>query len=454
MKYQIKIALAVLAIVFLAGCKKEYEEVRPLNVNVQLSVDATDVWFDVPYEKAQIKLVNKANSGVYELNADASGKIVLKDLAPGVYSINVSLEITAEEYTELTGLYREGDFFLNYSLTDKSLFSDENINIELITSEIVGGFVFKQIYYVGSHTRDGALMRDQFVEIYNNSSETLYADSLLFVIAYGKINRNTDAFSLPNNQFDWSQSIGMATTGNANEDYVYAKAIFMVPSDGTGKKYPVEPGKSIVIAQTAVNHAGSYTDNSGNTIGAQKPELTVDLSKADFESWLSPYLQKTQGGNPLASDVDNPGVPNMETYFATSMRDMVLGPQGKDSYVLMKVDQSVNLESLTSYAIPTTRTITSSTTLYPQLSTKYIIDAVEVQDAVPTDRTPRRLPQRFDSGAISVSGGQYSSASVVRKTLKVVAGRRILKDTNNSTNDFGELSKANPYKGDDSFLDN
>src|SRR5690606_15199039 len=162
-----------------------------------------------------------------------------------------------------------------------------------------GGFVIKQIYYVGSDTKDGALNRDNFIEIYNNTDETLYADSLLVVLAYGasrNIKVGEEGYYLDNGQFDWSQSVGLNVADNANENYVYAKAVFMIPSDGTGKKYPVLPGKSFVLAGTAVNHAAGYQNNDGNTIGAQKPELTVNLEGADFESWLYPYEQTIQPG--------------------------------------------------------------------------------------------------------------------------------------------------------------
>ena len=91
---------------------------------------------------------------------------------------------------------------------------------------------------------------------------------------------------------------------------------------------------------------------------------------------------------------------------------------------------------------------------YDTFPAKYIIDAVEVEAVVAADQTPRRLPMAFDSGAASITGGQYSSQSIIRKTAKTVGGRRVLKDTNNSRTDFGFLTKANPSKDNASFLDN
>lgn len=451
-----QILILVLAVFFtVASCKKDdVNEARPVDIAVQLTVNEEEVWFDVPYEDAVIKLVNKSNGQTYDVKADTDGKILLHQLVPGIYDINVTLTIPAETYAELTGVNREDDFTLNYTVSSQSFYQNQEITVKLIAAETVGGFVIKQIYYAGSHTKDAALNRDNFIEIYNNTDKTLYADSLLIVLAYGKNNNKTDTYSLPNNQFDWSKSLDMNVADNANEDYVYAKGIFMIPSDGTGKKYPVLPGKSFVLAGSALNHAGSYVNNSGATIGAQKPELTVDLTGADFETWLYPYEQKIQPGrSPWPNDVDNVDVPNTEVFFAVGMRDMYFPPQARESFVLMKVGQEFDLDNIPSFATPIERTVDDETTKYPQLPAKYILDAVEIEHYEVSERIPRRLPLRFDAGATSVPGGPYSSQSIIRKTLKMVNGRRILKDTNNSTNDFGYFTKANPYKGDDSFMD-
>lgn len=454
MKQKLPLLFILFATLIATSCKKNNEEAQPVNINIQLSVDPNKVWFEVPYEKAEITLVNKANNSKYSLKSNHQGQVAVESIAPGNYSINVSIKITPTEFAALTGTTRENDYYLNYSLDNQSYFSNTNVKIALINSEVIGGFVIKQVYYAGSNTVSGAITRDQFIEIYNNTSETLYADSLLVVVVFGKNGKATDNYSLPNNQYDWSKSVGIKYTGNANDDYIYAKAIFMIPSDGTGKKYPVLPGKSIVVAQTAVDHTKPYSSNTpGSTIGIVNPDLTVNLANADFEVWLYPYEQKIQPGRSMfASDIRNPNVPNMETYFATGMRDMVLNPQGKDSYAILKVDKTVDLNNLPAYAIPTVTTITSTTTLYPQLPAKFILDAVEVEAIIASDQTPRRLPMAFDSGAISITGGPYSSQSIVRKTAKVVGGRRVLQDTNNSRTDFGVAAKANPYKDEASFF--
>lgn len=438
----------------MVACKKSHDVTSPVNFTVQLQVDPEKIYFDVPYQLADITLTNTINNETYKMQADETGKAVFENLVQGSYNINVALTLDAETYTELSGVYSDAPFSLNYSGDNLQIMEDKSLDITLLATTGVGNWVIKQIYYAGSDVHDGALMRDQFVEIYNNSSETLYADSLCFAVVYGNTRNESSAYTLPNNQYDWSKSINMNAQGDPNKDYIYAKAIFMIPSDGSGKLHPVEPGKSIIIAQSALDYTKPYTLNSGKESNAGDANLTIDLSHAQFEVYLYNYEQKIEPGRKMYTyDVDNPDVQDMEVFFATSMRDMVLTPQARDSYVIFKAPASVEIEQLPRYAVPSEREVTDETTKYPQVPVSYILDAVEVEAPIQADKLPRRLPLELDVSAMSVTGGPYSSQSLVRKTQKIVNGRRILMDTNNSKVDFGVKAKADPSQSETSFID-
>lgn len=443
----------IVAVTFFQSCDKNRAIVQPIDLIYQLDVDPSVVGFDVPYEKAVVVITKKSNNEKYTAVPDNEGKVRFSSISPGVYNVNVALTLLADEMEILSGQVTTEDMHLNYSGDNLTYYETSSSTLRLITAKPLGNFVFKQIYYTGSNVSDGAGTRDFFVEIYNNSNETLYADSLCFAIVYGKINNNTGDYLLPNLQFDWSQSLNMNVTNNANTDYIYTKAIFMIPSDGTGKQYPIEAGKSFIIAESALDHTKPYTLNSDKEQEIKDASLTVDLSKSDFEVYLYPYEQIIQPGRgKFASDVDNPSVKDVETIFATGMRDMILSPQGKESYALFKLGNR-DVMNLPSFAQPTVRTIADNTTLYPQIPTSLLIDAVEVSSVIDKDKTPRRLQLNDDAGSAAVAGGAFSSQSVVRKTKQILNGRRILMDTNNSSKDFGVLTKANPSKGADSFLD-
>lgn len=453
MKAKLLLLIVLLSTVFYS-CKKDRETTQPIDLSLKLKVDQSKISFAVPYQKATVVITNKTNNEKYSATPAATGEVVFKGIVPGIYSVNVSLTLTAQEFTELSGIARDTEYLLNYSLDNQNYFQTSAIDLQLISTEVIGGFVFKQIYYAGSNTSDGAGTRDVFFEIYNNSNTALYADSLCIATAFGKQNNTQEDYLLSNLQYDWSKSLNMNSAGDANNDYVYAKAIFMIPGDGTGKKHLIQPGESVIIAGSALDYTKPYMLNSDKLQEIENPALTVDLSKANFEVYLYPYEQKTQPGRTkFASDVDNPEITDVETIFATGMRDLILNPQGKESYVLFKSGKLADPNQFPNFAPSTTRTITASTTLYPQVPTKYILDAVEISAVIEKDKTPRRLPLKLDVGAIAVTGGPYSSQSVVRKTKSIVNGRRILKDTNNSTADFGVLIKANPSKSAASFID-
>jgi Protein of unknown function (DUF4876) len=228
----------------------------------------------------------------------------------------------------------------------------------------------------------------------------------------------------------------MPSSIDANNDYVYARAFLMIP--GTGKQYPVAPGKSIVVAQTAVNHKSPFTGVDGKSITVLDPSLTIDLSKADFEAYYAPLLTK-----PLASDIDNASVPNLEvlSYFGT---DMIFDNPGRYSYVLLKVDGTQKPKDWPQYNYPTKATPSSTAAKYYQIPNKWILDAVEVQPNEAADRVPKKFGASLDAGFTFVPLGSYTSQSVIRKTEKTVNGRVILKDTNNSTEDFDYFNIANP----------
>lgn len=453
MKYKL-LQFVVVVAVFLQGCKKDNDHVQAVDLVYQLEVDPSVVAFDVPFDKANVVLINKTNNEKYNAKSSADGKVSFNGVTPGTYSINVSLVLPAADFTNLSGIWTEEDFHLNYSEDNLPYYSSSSASIPLVHSQPLENFVIKQIYFAGSHTTKGANFRDQFFEIYNNSNSVLFADSLCFAIVHGKTTNTTGDFLLPNLQYDWSKSLDMNSWGNANTDYIYAKAIFMIPSNGKGDAYPIQPGQSIVVAGTAIDHTKPYTLNSNKEQGIEDGTLTIDLSKADFEVYMAPYLRKIKpNSTPFASDIDNPGVKDVEVLFATGMNDLLMNPQGKESYVIFKTSGNVDPNNFPKYAIPTLRTLTDATVLYPQVPVKYILDAVEISSVIEKNITPRRLSLQLDAGRIAVTGGPYSSQSVVRKTKKMVNGKRVLEDTNNSSHDFGVLLKADPSKGSTSFID-
>ncbi|MGV3539879.1 MAG: DUF4876 domain-containing protein [Rufibacter sp.] len=424
--------LLILPAIFFACEEDDSPAIQPVSFDV--TVKYSSAYANQAAANVTVKALNVDSKITTEVATNAAGIARFENLPVGIYDISVSQTYSPAQFLDFAGQTVGNDVVFNATLTNQTIniTSARNFELELKSSPI-GSLLLKQIYYAGSHTRDGASFRDQFIEIYNNSDQVQYADGLCFAQLLGNnsstIANPRPAYLLENGQFDWSKSIGMPSNLNANADYVYTKSLLQIP--GSGTQYPIEPGQSILIAQNALNHKAPYTNQAGTVITPNDPGLTVDLSNANFEAFYN------EGFN---SDIDNPAVPNLTLiqYFGN---DMLLDNPGRDAYVLIRKESGI--ASLPKYPAPDKTSVTSTTTLHYQVPKAWVLDAVEIQQS-PTKLIPKKLTDELDAGYTFVPSGSYSSQSVIRKVNKTIGGRNILQDTNNSTNDFRVLDRANP----------
>lgn len=439
MKKKQLLSTLFLSIAMLTACKKDNPEAEAISISFHVKFDEQAAALGLSPANTEITITNQTNGLSNKGKTDASGNVKFESITPGNYSVVSSLTISAADYSIASGSLTQEDVVFNANLNQFLNKATGNLELVLKTGRL-GDWLLKQIYYGGSHTINGAVFRDQFIEIYNNSNAVMYADSLYIGLVAGVANTNSDvskSWFLPSGQYNWTDALNM-NNAKANTDYVYLTTAVRIP--GNGKQYPVQPGTSIIIAQNAINHKVPYTDNAGKAVSVKNPELTVDLSKADFEV----YYGDQPGINRLSSDIDNPLVPNLEVIYRVSDRDFILDNNGREAVVLFKT--TANLNSYPKFPTPNVKTITGATSQYIQMPTSILIDGAEMAYTLETKRVPHRLPATIDAGFTFSTGGPYSSQSVIRKTSKTVNGRRILKDSNNSSLDFESLTKADPSK--------
>lgn len=433
--------LLLLNIATIYSCKKDSgitTGIQPVNLTVKLSyaLDASN--YKLPVKNVTVKITNTSTASILSSTSNDSGTVRFTGIPAGTYDVDATITLAADKYYTITGIYVAEDVTFNASEKNTTISVGNDVTMAMtLVAGTTGQWVIKQVYFAGSHRTEGALYRDQFFEIYNNSDQVLYADSLYIGQVFGRQSfTSSNYYTQANGQMDWSKSVNMPADIDANNDYVYTRTLLMIP--GTGKTYPVQPGSSIVIAQTAMNHKVPWTGANGSSISVKNPALTIDLSGADFETYYASFLT-----SPLASDVDNVNVPNVTVlqYFGS---DWILDNNGRDGYVIFKTGSSTIVKDWPMYNFPTTSAPSSNAVKYYQIPLKYVIDAVEVQPNTAEDRIPKKLGAQYDAGFTSVPKGAYSSQSVIRKTLKTVNGRIILKDTNNSTEDFDYFDVAVP----------
>lgn len=137
--------------------------------------------------------------------------------------------------------------------TSIDLYAEGKTSIKL-SKIIQSPFVFKAIYTSWSKLR---YINDTYFEIANNSDEVQYLDGLII--------------STPMS----NQKQANAWQANGYDDLYNCGQGQVIAFPGSGKEYPVEPGKSVLIANDATDHS-KLTD----------VEKSPDLSNADWEIYL------------------------------------------------------------------------------------------------------------------------------------------------------------------------
>lgn len=415
-----------------SACSDNPSGVQPIDFTINTNFGED---FDgLPAAGVNVTLTNVNSQQVFEGQTDQNGTVLFEQIPAGNYDLQAVLALSATQVQDIKG-YRPStdEVVYNASLANIEINNVSVNQVVALTAGRLGDLVFKQIYYAGSDRVEGALFRDQFIEIYNNSNEVIFADGLYVMGVYGNSNLNRDEYVTATGQFDWNQSLGMPADIDANTDYLHAKWIYRIP--GSGEQYSIEPGQSIVIAQTALNHKAPYVDRSGEEVTVGNPDLTVDLSEADFEVYLGNEFDR-----PFSSDIDNPNVPNMDNIHIFG-RDMILDNPGRDAFILFRTDTDPS--EFPYYPSPISREIRDNTRTYPQIPVEWVIDAVESQPS-PANQIPRKLTDQLDAGYTFVPGGGFSSNAIIRLQANNFGGRVVLKDTNNSTEDFTYLERAQP----------
>ena len=322
---------------------------------------------------------------------------------PGVPTIvegaNVSLQARTHEYVDVTDADDGVADFTSLPAGEYSLFARRELPIgaqkkvftgfidvyvpgpEMVLDTIFVGIVtvnalmINEIYYCGGDYSK-FYFYDQFVELYNSSQDTLYLDGTILTRNFPSDRETIEEI-----------------------DHVRAIHAFQFPGvPVTGTRYPIYPGQHVAVAADAVDHS-AYAN-------------AVDLSGADWEFF-----------NPLGSDYDVPGVPNIVSIHPDKTLDFMINLSHNavvfatgEEYWYESYVNSAGYER-TRIAIP----------LYT------VIDGVEY--ATNSDAT-KELTARVDAGFAGLGCTKYSMQSTERREIGM--------DVNNSTFDFILLSMPTP----------
>ena len=373
----------VLAVLAMVGCQKTGTKTISINVKVD-ETKLVAAGISSP-ESYGVKISNFATGSVIETTTE-NGIATAVGIIPGVYTVTVSASQNQGGFT----------YTLAGSESNVSLIADGAEVVVNVDAVKEAALVFKEIYYTGVDPAN-FYFRDQFYEIYNNSTEVVYADGLCIAET---VFANYDKSII----YEWPIE-------NADQ-YVFARVIWQLPGDG--KTYPVQPGESFVIAQWATNHKAE---------NLSKGLSPVDLTGAEFEA-----IEKETTFNGILL-TDNLAINMKKVVQAGYAMPQWLTSTDGSRYVLFKPSKPLKNEDF----------ITATNADYQgtarEIAISDVIDAVQAVNNE-SGMSVLGLPTALDAGAIWCSGS-YVGESIARKIKETRPdGTKVYQDTNNTSNDF------------------
>lgn len=391
-----KIALIGLLLINLSACKKDTLTEQFAAVQVIMTYPNINGQYSIKNMTAKLTETNTGTVNTVALN-DLNSSIVSANLPYGTYIVSLEGDVEITENGQVKSYKLKGyqdNLIINSALA--------SFPVSLFLSDPSAKFVFKEVFFTGTITPEGkAYNGDKYFILYNNSTDTLYADGL--ILAQSKFLTTTKQNYTPDVM---------------NEAFT-TDDIIMLP--GSGKEHPVAPGKQVLIANNAINHK-EVNSNS------------IDLTHADFEIELISTI-----------NIDNPAVPNTITLSG----NMVMHNRGFTSYVLaqlpeVKTPQQWLDESKYTYSYLSATGREMKVDAY-KIDNKYILDAVNlsIKQGFAWIVTAPSVDMGWTyCGSTSSDATRYGK-SVIRKTLSSSNGGLLfLQDTNNSTEDFTPESVA------------
>ncbi|MBR1522802.1 MAG: DUF4876 domain-containing protein [Bacteroidales bacterium] len=394
------------ALIALTACKKE-NAIKTVTLTV--TVDESELTSVKP-DTYTVTATNSATTVAVSAKTE-NGIATIPGLVPGIYNLNVAASVS------------EGPAILNFIGTAQSVqvTADASATVKVAESK-TSALVFKEVYYNGCTIVEPSeedeygetYFRDQFYEIYNNSTETVYADGLCIAVGLWQSYASYDfsviyTYDIPN-----------------PEKYIFLKTIWQIPGDGT--QYPVKPGESFVVCQWGTNH-------TAETLAGNK---SIDLSGAEFEA----IIAETTLWNGLVI-TDNAAV-NMSRVVETGYAmPQWMASVGDDAVVLFNPSVELKNENFISCTNdeygPDVREVLRSD----------ILDAVQWRTNKEDGEKAGGLylPAEIDGG-FQALGASYTGKSISRKAASTREdGTVVYQDTNNASVDFQINDKPEVRRG-------
>lgn len=403
---------------------------------VTVTLTAPESMDNFDFTAISVTAVNTSDKVSSTVKADEAGKAVISGLTAGSYNITASGKI---DQIAINGVRN--------SVLVKSK-ENTDVEIELLVAGSASGLVIKEVFYSGhSYLYDAgmvAMYKDCFVELFNNSDEPISLDGLYIANLWSYAKRETGD----------NPEYSMVTDPSLDKDYVYADIVVRIP--GSGSDYVLEPGKSFLVAQNAIDFNKELREAIedpdcwfAESVTEEGLAHVIDLSKADMETYAVTWMQgKGRDGNEMF-DLDNPNVPNVENVYYEDSKDFFQIDVNGASVVIARLEKALSDEDLYTYRY--TVGGTSNEKILMKIPVASVLDGVDNTGNLESGKW-KCLPNSIDLGFGYIPddiGGatNFSMHRVIDKERTSAAGRLVLSDTNNTTNDFEAIDPPAPKGG-------
>ena len=385
-------SLALSLLLSFASCADTNIEEGPTETKITVTVNRPADVLDATVLSQSISFLNIANQRVSTFE-----DLMAISLLPGLYDVTYTAELQLSSGAHSTLRAKQSSVQIDGGTFAFSLEAYNNIETD--------DLIIAEIFFSGTVQASGnSYVGDDYIKLYNNTDHVIYADGLTFF----------QSKFLTTKKLDHTPDI-MATDMNV-------EALYTIP--GSGTDHPVQPGEFLLLADTGIDHRVANPNS-------------FDLSHADFE-W---YDVSTK---PTAIDIDSPTVPNLDKVYCYTLSYFMLHNRGFKAFGIARipVDSDTYLRDYHyDYdfdQVTLAGTFPMSAQSY-RIPNEWIVDVVNC--SVESEYAWNVCTPALDCGwthcgSIDKDKDRFFR-SVRRKLLYINdAGNPVLKDTNNSAEDF------------------
>ncbi len=388
------LALASPGLVTLTSCDDSLESsLTRADVEVALTLPEDVQPSDVTNERYAFKNVSTGTTSTFLPSETIS-------LLPGLY--DVSYTASAPLHNGLTA---------ELKAMRQSVVLGEGAN-RIVLSPVCNlpsdDLIISEIFFAGTlQTSGNVYYGDDYIKLYNNTDRVIYADGL----------------TIFESKLSTTQKLDL--TPDIMPEAMTVHALYTIP--GSGREHPVAPGEYLLIADTGIDHR-VINPNS------------FDLSGADWE-WYD------VSSNPSSLDIDSPSVDNLDKWYCYTLSFFVLHNRGFKAYGIARIplDRDTYLKD---YYYSYDYVLITQAGSFPMSQSAYRLPNEWIKDVVTCSVqaqyewnvcSPALDMGWTHCGSIDHDKGRYFHAVRRKMTGLTEDGRPILKDTNNSTEDFNAM---------------